>query len=561
MKRFVPIVVVAVAGCGDDSKKGGSDAAETQADTVEETTDGDVPDGDETAEDVEVSEEVAPTFSPQAKVYRVDPITTPDLEQVELEHLTSDDHTLVGEFARVRSCTQDLERGKPIALDLGGAQLNVTPCVPESKALPGPDGTYLHIGPPATPAADDGRFAEVMMYHHMQVVHDYYKDVFGLTDRDHPLDAVTNVAAYIDLCAQWAMIANAAFIPEGGLDSFGFDLDLDIEGDAIIFSGTDNKNFSYDGVVIYHEYTHAMLGATRLNAAFLDDQGINNLPGALNEAYADYFAGTITDQSSIGNYALNDIGMSICGFELGGGGDQSRDMEVVKTCPGDLTAEVHADSEIFSSALWQIRKDLGNVDADRVILQAVLTLTNASDFTMAANATIDAADELLGAEAKAKAEKAFVDRGLIDCPRVLPIERVGVRGIPVTVEGTDAFSPNPFPGYVPGYLQYAFVVPEGTRTITLAIEEAGGGLGGLFGGGGAAPELEAAFKVGTEPVRYTISAAGNGRHDAKLVLPVTDGKVVIESGDLPPDAGPWTFAIHNRGGATSVGKITATFEP
>ena len=558
MKRFVPIAVVAVAACGDDADRGASDTRDVAVDSVEEVTP-DVAD-DATEPDVDAAEEVIATFSPQARVYRVDPITTPDLEQVELEHLTSEDHTLVGEFARVRSCTQDLERGKPIPLDLGGAQLTVTPCVPESKALPGADGTYLHLGPPATPADDDGRFAEVMMYHHMQVVHDYYKDVFGLTDRDAPLEAVTNVSAYIDLCQQWAMIANAAFIPEGGLDQLGFDLDLDIEGDSIIFSGTDTKNFSYDAVVIYHEYTHSMLGATRLNAAFLDAQGINNLPGALNEAYADYFAGSITDQSSIGNYALNDIGMTICGFELGGGGDQSRDMEVTKTCPNDLTAEVHADSEIFSSALWQIRKDLGNVDSDRVILQAVLTLTDASDFTIAANATIDSAEELLGAEARAKVEKAFVDRGLIDCARVLPVERVGERGIPVTVEGADAFSPNPFRDFVPGYLQYSFVVPEGTRTITLTIEEGGGGLGGLFGGGGAAPELEAAFKVGTEPVQYTISGAGNGRHDATLVLPVTSGKVVIESGDLPPDVGPWTFAIHNKGGATSIAKMTVAFE-
>jgi len=556
-RALAPVAVIAAAtlgACGDDTKKGATDSQadsdvvdnETAAEVAEETT-------------PEVIEEVTPPFSPQAKIYRVDPITTPNLEQVELEHLTSTDHTLVGAYARVRSCTPDLARGKKIPLDLGGFQIDVVSCVPESKALPGDDGTYLAIAPPATPAADDGRFAEVMMYHHMQVIHDYYKDVHGLTDRDSPLDAITNVQA--NVCGDWAMIANAAFIPDGGLDQLGFDLDLDINGDSIIFSGTSKRNFSYDGVVIYHEYTHAMLGATRLNAAFVDDQGINNLPGALNESYADYFAGTITNQSAIGNYALNDLeGISICGFSLGAGGDAGRDMEVDKTCPNDLTAQVHADSEIFSSALWEIRKQLGQTDADRVILSSVLTLTNTSDFTLAAAATIDAADELLGAAAAAKVEKAFMDRGLIDCQRVLPVGRVGQRGLPVTLESKDAFSPNPFPGYAPGYLQYSFVVPEGTATITLAINAAGGG-GGPLGGGGDGPILTAVFKPGSAPVRYTLGlAAGSGKNDGQFELPVVAGKVVIASGDLPPDPGTWTFALHNSGGSGSLSKITATFE-
>jgi len=550
---IAPVLAAAalLSACGDDTKPGATDTSVQIDSEISEN---------EVAEETttpEIIEETTPEFSPQAKIYRIDPITTPILEQVELEHLTSTDHTLVGAYARVRSCTPDLERGKKIPLDLGGFQIDVISCVPESKALPGTDNTYLSIAPPATPADDDGRFAEVTMYHHMQVIHDYYKDVHGLTDRDSPLDAITNVQA--NVCGDWAMIANAAFIPAGGLDQLGFDLDLDINGDSIIFSGTSKRNFSYDGSVIYHEYTHGMLGATRLNAAFVDDQGINNLPGALNEGYADYFAGTLTDQSAIGNYALNELeGMNICGFSLGGGGDAGRDMEVQKTCPSDLTAEVHADSEIFSSALWQIRKDLGVTDADRVILSSVLTLTNTSDFTLAAVATIDAANELLGAEAKAKVEKAFADRGLIACDRVLPVERVGVRGLPVTLEGKDAFSPNPFPGYAPGYLQYSFVVPEGTTNIVLKLDVA---AGGGFGGGGDAPSLVAVFKPGAAPIKYTLGfSVGSAKNDGVFELPVVNGKVTIESGDLPPDPGTWTFALHNSGGAGSLSKISATFE-
>lgn len=552
----------ALIACGDDDKPGAADTAAPDTGITPDVAD----DAVEVTPDTEDTPDTTAEFSPRAKVHLVDPISTPDLVEVELEHLTSEDHSLVGDYARVRSCTPDIERGEKIPLDLGGLSLELTSCVPEHRAFPGEDGTYLHIAPPASTAEDDGRFAEVMMYHHMQVIHDYFKDVHGLTDRDQPLDALTNVQAHVSLCDQWAMIANAAFFPDGTIDElgqqFGIELDLGLDGDAIVFSGTDTRNFSYDAAVIYHEYTHAMLGATRLNAVFIDAQGLNNLPGALNEAYADYFAGTITGASAVGNYALNDLeGMSICGFQVGGGGNFARDMENLKTCPFDLTAEVHADSEIFSSALWEIRKELGATDADRVILSSVLTLTNTSDFSLAAVATIEAAGELLDEAARATVEAAFTSRGIVDCPRVLPVERVGERGLAVTLEGKDAFSPNPFPGWTPGYLQYGLTVPEGTTTVTIEVEVQTGGLGGLFGGGGGEPALELALKAGTTPVAYTLgNGPGSGSHDAELVMPVEGGKVVIGSAEQPAPAGPWTFAIHNRGGGAAVSKITATFE-
>jgi hypothetical protein len=544
----------ALSACGDDDKPA----------QVADTADG--TDLAETGPDAGPDAEPETTEArPLAKVHRIDPITTPTLSEVELEHLTSEDGRLVGDYARVRSCVPDLERGVKVPLDIG-LPVNLTACYPESQVRPGADGTYLHVAPPAA-ADDDGQYSEVMMYHHMQVVHDYFKDVHGLTDRDHPLDAITNVQAHVDLCDQWAKIANAAFFPEGAFEGLGLPIDataFDIQGDAIVFSGTDTKNFAFDASVIYHEYVHAILGATRLNAAFLDSQGLNNLPGALNEAYADYFAGTLTDQSLTGNYALNDIGsFAICGIELGAGeGNLARDMQVAKTCPFDLTAEVHADSEIFSSALWEIRSELGRVDADAAILSGVLTLTNTSDFDAAASATIEAVTELYGDAAGAKALAAFTDRGLIGCERILPVERLGVRGLPLTLEAKNALSPNPF-GFMPAYLQLSVVVPDNTAKLVLDLRvEAGGGFGG-FGGGGESPALELALKPGDAPVTYTFGmGAGSGRHDAAVTLTVTNGKATFEGEPgqvITP--GPWTIAVHNKGGAGSLAKVTATFTP
>lgn len=535
MKHMIAagFLTVSLVACNADPK-------ETAADVT----------ADVSLEDTQAPDVTVIVARPHANIYRVDPLTTPATEVVELKHLPADYGILTGDFARVRSCTPDLERGQEVPVDLGGGfVLDVTTCVPEALAQPGDDGTYLHIKAPTAAGEDDAEFSEVMMYHHMQVIHDYFKNVHGLTDRDAPLDAVTNVQAHVSLCDEWAKIANAAFIPKEGLDQLPFGLDFGLTGDAIVFSGTEKRNFSFDAAVIYHEYAHAILGATRLNAVYVDTQGLNNLPGALNEAYADYFAIAITGESSVGNYALNDLGtIAVCGFPLGGGdGNLSRDMRNTRTCPDDLTAEVHADSEIFSSALWEIRQELGATDADRVILTAVLSLNNTSDFQVAADATIDAALDLVGPEAETTVMAAFEARGILGCKRVLPAARVGVRGPPLTVEGNNAFSPNPYPAYTPGYLQASFEVPEGATAVEITVTTAAGA-------GGAAATLELALKAGTEPIAYTYGLGpGSARNNASRTIALASNKAVLAAAageTLTP--GPWVMSFHNKGESASI---------
>ena len=82
------------------------------------------------------------------------------------------------------------------------------------------------------------------------------------------------------------------------------------------------------------------------------------------------------------------------------------------------------------------------------------------------------------------------------------------------------------------------------------------------GGGGAAPELTAVFKLGSEPVQYTLGfGAGSGRHDGELEVAFVDGKLVIAGQEEQPlTPGTWTFAIHNSGGAGALNGISVTFE-
>ncbi len=537
-------------GCAESGEAGTTDdpVAETDgnadgtADGVDDTTDSatDDPTDDGTDDPVEL------TFQPLAWVFESNPIDTPDPIEVELLHLTSEDHTLQGDFANVRNCLPDEENGQPVEVNVG-LPLTLTTCTPTHVAVPGDDMTYRHIKPPEDHGSGTDSTAELMMYHHMQLIHDYFQQGHGLTDLDHPLDALVNIQAFVDaapFCQEWTSLGNAAFMPEGAIGQFGVDLSMGIEGDAIVFGQTTSKDFSYDADVIYHEYTHAMIGSTRLNAVYPDKLGLNNLPGALNEGYADYFAGTLSDNSVVGNYALNDIEpQTICGFPLGqGGANMARDMETERTCE-DLTAEVHADGEIFASALWAIRKALGAEKADAVILGALVGFTHTTDFQLASAATIERAKTDLDAADAAVVEQIFTDRGITDCDRVVPVTSVGKRGIPLRFEGVGSTF-TPFPGFMPGYLQFKVELPENVTAVRIFVYAQGGNN-----------KMQAVWKPGDQPIKYT-----NGIHDGfKTTDFELDGnatyKTRLAGGCL--GKGTWTFAIHNQGEGFQVTGIAA----
>ena len=56
--------------------------------------------------------------------------------------------------------------------------------------------------------------------------------------------------------------------------------------------------------------------------------------------------------------------------------------------------QVHADGEIWSAALWQIRGAVGAQRADRAILQAHFLLTPTASFNQGANAIVTSAINL-----------------------------------------------------------------------------------------------------------------------------------------------------------------------
>jgi len=557
MRRYSTAAGLAVClgACSEEAAEiGGTLASDTGISDVSAAVDAaaDLIDTPEiTATDIVISDTdggLLAVSPPRALVFEENPIDSPTTVEVVLEDLNPQQKgRLTGGYANVQNCVADKDAGKAMSVDPGGFKLDLTLCAPKYTALP-EDGAYTHITPPETPSIDSDAFAEVMMYHHIQRIHGFFKDGFGLTDLDYPLDALVNVQVYVALCDSWAAFGNALFTPEGSFN-FGIDFDFGFEGAAIIFGQTADKDFAYEADVIAHEYTHAMIGATRLNAITVDEQGLSNLAGALNEGYADYFACTTAGDSVIGNYALNAVaGLTVCGVPISTSGNLARDLATFRSCPADLTAEVHADGEIFASALWAVRDALGADKADAVILGALVGFTQSTGFTEAAQATLAEAKSTLTQDEAAQVEKAFGDRGLLACERVIAADRVGLRGIPLTFEAGGALGDGPLGPVTPGYVQVGFTVPEGAGSVDLVLD---------IGGGSGDVDADAVVKAGGSAVAFGPGAGGPGTvHDGVARIALRKGpsnkELVLTLSGACISAGPWAAAILNEGGGFSV---------
>ena len=71
---------------------------------------------------------------------------------------------------------------------------------------------------------------------------------------------------------------------------------------------TEGRDYSYDGDVIYHEFTHGVVDDTiKLQSFHVDRYGVIDAPGAMNEGLADYFSSALAGDPDVGEYASGDI--------------------------------------------------------------------------------------------------------------------------------------------------------------------------------------------------------------------------------------------------------------
>lgn len=152
--------------------------------------------------------------------------------------------------------------------------------------------------------------------------------------------------------------------------------------------GTGGVDDAEDAEVIWHEYGHSVQ----------DNQvpgfGSGSEAGAMGEGFGDYLAGSIGTQLS-GGFQDACIAEWDATYYSSANPPCLRRLDGSKRYPADLANEVHADGEIWSAALWEIRAALGGgTKPDTLIVQHHFLLSPTSTFNQAADALVTAARNL-----------------------------------------------------------------------------------------------------------------------------------------------------------------------
>jgi hypothetical protein len=184
----------------------------------------------------------------------------------------------------------------------------------------------------------------------------------------------------------------------GGDNSFFRDTKTDI---TLGKGGVDDAE---DAEVIVHEYGHSVQDGQ------VPGFGAGAEAGAIGEGFSDYLAEEVSsavaptpDPACIADWDSVSYtrGPVHC----------LRRIDGTKVYPADLVNEVHADGEIWSSALWSVRKALGAAAADQIIIRAQFGFAADTSMRAAAAKTIAAAG-LYGAKTEKAVRAAFAARGL-----------------------------------------------------------------------------------------------------------------------------------------------------
>jgi len=342
------------------------------------------------------------------------------------------------------------------------------------------------------------KFAEVQMFHHVSRIYDYFltlmddhPDADTLDWDGHevvPMMATVNFRVPIDMSGPIGMedfanladpdgelypFDNAFFMPGGPTGIPGWERPFD----SIVFGQGSVVDFSWDGDVIYHEFSHSVANAVSVGVGqmveFGDEWGVNVEPGGMSEGYADAFAGFFTNEPRMGEYSF------------GGFAGDYRDMAGDDVCPDYLQGEVHYDSLAWSQSLYQAREAAAGVDTaalhkfEQAAFVGLTTVVAKQGFAEAALATADAVEELLGAGARESAEAVFVEHHTDDCPRVMGDDGTGDVVKETSIAAPAAVDGAPAVPYVPGIIQYMVTAGEGDVAVNLTMTVAAEASTGL----------------------------------------------------------------------------------
>jgi Zn-dependent metalloprotease len=262
--------------------------------------------------------------------------------------------------------------------------------------------TYGAAGSSHTFTAADapvGLASEQNLFYHLNAMRDYF---FNDVNRSSQAPVVKPV---VTMAHVGPNLVNAFYNPE--YDNLFF-------GDVNTLAPSDA--FTDDATVPRHEYTHYLVEKIWPIQNF-------GQAGALSEAFADYYAASSLDMSSIGRHVVAVLGGSGVLRELDCNKDPSR-CRTMGT-PGSWVGEIHDDSEALGQALWEIRANRisalgyanGRSCADGLLWEALFYFPESFDELFDAMRRVDAEGRVTAcggaATAQAAINAAFATHGLI----------------------------------------------------------------------------------------------------------------------------------------------------
>ncbi|MFZ3560545.1 MULTISPECIES: M4 family metallopeptidase [unclassified Streptomyces] len=194
------------------------------------------------------------------------------------------------------------------------------------------------------------------------------------------------------------------------INQWGADNSFFTDKKAEIRFGKGGVDDAEDAEVVVHEYGHAVHNAQ------VPGFGTSLEAGSIGEAFGDYLAVEVgaaadarygwpmkTDLACVADWDSVSYTSSTphC----------LRRVDTDKTY-ADRVGEVHADGEIWSRALYDIRRALGARTADRIIVNAQFGFAPDTSFEAAARTTVATARQMYGSGAETAVRKAFADRGI-----------------------------------------------------------------------------------------------------------------------------------------------------
>lgn len=485
----------------------------------------------------------AVVFAGQVKSFEFNPTKTPNASTFPLALLPTGD-TLSNPFLESSNCI-DQKTVKPVNMFGFDMKLHVCDLVQTAKADNNGDFLFDPSDDPGSVAAKKDAFSEASIYYHAAKAYEFFRTLQGDPEAqvvvDKPLKVIANLQVPAGVTSGNLQKAsdpelaldpfqNAFFSPAGGglgqlfQQLYGFD-----QG-ALWFGQGPQRDYAYDGDVVYHEFGHAVVDKTlRLGGWTVDAFGAIDAPGAMNEGLADYFSSAITGDPDVGEYASKDFA---------GGASVIRTLANNDKCPTAVIGEVHFDSTLFSGALWSARASLPEDQRskfDATLYKAMRTNPNEpelgySDLGKLFLATLKT-DMPAGATAL---EKSLNDRGILPtCDRVFTYGDKALaspeKSFGFAAPGTQTVGMSKI---APGILQISAKVPKGATTVTVTFDarEGGGAPTDVLGGQSTpfAPVVLAKFG---KAITWTPKA--KTPHDAEANVPATGSKSRTAVIDIP----------------------------